>query len=734
MPRAVILTALPVEYLAVRTYLTDLQEEMHPQGTIYERGKFITKGQAWEVGIAEVGTGNTGAAVEAERAIVYFKPDILFFVGIAGGIKDVKIGDVVAATKVYGYESGKVGEKFSTRPAAGQSAYAVIQRAKSEARKGEWIQRISGSSPSLPHVRVAPIAAGEKVVASTDSELFRFLRDSYNDAIAVEMEGFGFLSAAFAYPDIKAIVIRGISDLIEGKNDDSVEPEQVRQEKASHHASAFAFEILAKLPTNFSQNINSPQNIPYSEHVKFVGREKVIDTLHKQLKQTDRVAITGMGGVGKTELAIQYAWQYWEQTYPGGVCWLQARASDFGEQIRKFAELKMNLVVPEDLREGLSNRNQAAQSQAGAQVAEWFWQKWQPSKLALVIVDDVTDYRQVSRYLPHSGLHFKVLMTTRLQLDNLLKQISLEVLEEEPTVELLRRWIGGEQIDQQLVAARELSSRLGYLPLALNLVGRYVSKRGITLAKMLDRLEEAEELLRHRSLEVDTDDRTLVLELKGITAVFEVSWEELSSVAQELAYLLSLLPFTLYDWNLVEESISSLASIPWQLVEQDTEDLEDARVALEELHLLQRGGTYQLHPLIREFFRYKLKQYPGGDDVKRVIGMVDPNPNRAILPADFRILPTVNEFVGYPGCYVACYSRNEEGSQYSVGGGIYVMGQVRVPGSYERRICRPKDYGKADISAMSEFKERCAKNLQNVCQGDSCWAGGDTGGWFGLRE
>ena len=251
MPCAVILTALPVEYLAVRSRLTELQEEMHPQGTIYERGKFSTDNQVWEVGIAEVGAGNAGAAVEAERAIAYFKPDVLFFVGIAGGIKDVAIGDVVAAIKVYGYESGKVESQFFTRPTVGQSAYALVQRARSEARKGEWLHRLSSSPSPEPRVFVAPIAAGEKVVASKESDLFLFLRSSYNDAVAVEMEGFGFLSAVFAYPNIKAIVIRGISDLIEDKNSDAPEsgqePEQVRQEKASHHASAFAFELLAKL-------------------------------------------------------------------------------------------------------------------------------------------------------------------------------------------------------------------------------------------------------------------------------------------------------------------------------------------------------------------------------------------------------------------------------------------------------------------------------------------------------
>ena len=249
MSLAVILTALPVEYLAVREHLTNLREEMHPQGTIYERGQFPTGYSSWEVGIAEVGAGNAGAAIEAERAIGHFKPDVLLFVGIAGGIKDVKVGSVEAATKVYGYESGKVGEIFSSRPEVGKSSHAIVQRARAEARKTEWIKRLDSDTSAKPEVFVAPIAAGEKVIASRESALFKFLRATYNNAIAVEMEGYGFLQAAFAYPNIQTLVIRGISDLIEDKNaNDPVEGgEEARQKRASQHASAFAFEVLAKL-------------------------------------------------------------------------------------------------------------------------------------------------------------------------------------------------------------------------------------------------------------------------------------------------------------------------------------------------------------------------------------------------------------------------------------------------------------------------------------------------------
>jgi nucleoside phosphorylase len=165
MARAVVLTALPVEYLAVRAHLSDLQEEIHPQGTIYERGQFTSEGQTWEVGLVEIGAGNSGAALEAERAIVYFQPEILLFVGVAGGIKDVALGDVVASTKVYGYESGKAEQTFRPRPEIGLSSYSLEQRARAEARKARWLERLSPPLPEpRPRVFVASIAAGERVI------------------------------------------------------------------------------------------------------------------------------------------------------------------------------------------------------------------------------------------------------------------------------------------------------------------------------------------------------------------------------------------------------------------------------------------------------------------------------------------------------------------------------------------------------------------------------------------
>ena len=248
MKRAVILTALSVEYSAVRSHLTGCSEETHQKGTVYGKGRF----DDWEICIAEIGAGNEIAAVEAERAIQHFSPNVLMFVGVAGGIKDVKLGDVVVATKVYGYESGKADKEFLPRPDLHRSNYRLEQRARAEAKKSDWTRRIT-SQPvhQPPTVFVAPIAAGPKVISSTRSPVYSFLRRQYSDAVAVEMEGYGCLAAVHANDEVLAIVVRGISDLVDKKE---VADAEGSQKVASANASAFAFEILSKMEATTPAN------------------------------------------------------------------------------------------------------------------------------------------------------------------------------------------------------------------------------------------------------------------------------------------------------------------------------------------------------------------------------------------------------------------------------------------------------------------------------------------------
>jgi len=244
-PRAVILTALPVECQAVRTHLLHLRNKPHSEGSVYWIGISHFESYAWDVMVAEIGQGNTSAALETERAISYFKPHVTLFVGVAGGLKDVHIGDVVAAKKVYGYESGKASSNFLPRPEVWNSTHRMQHWARVIVGTRDWIQRIKGPAlEAKPEAYIGSIAAGEKVLNSMRSNIYTFLRKQYSDALAVEMEGYGFLHAVHANQGVDALVVRGISDLIAGKSEaDSANS----QELASRHASAFAFEILYKL-------------------------------------------------------------------------------------------------------------------------------------------------------------------------------------------------------------------------------------------------------------------------------------------------------------------------------------------------------------------------------------------------------------------------------------------------------------------------------------------------------
>ncbi|AFZ00399.1 tetratricopeptide repeat protein [Calothrix sp. PCC 6303] len=347
--------------------------------------------------------------------------------------------------------------------------------------------------------------------------------------------------------------------------------------------------------------------IPYPSIPNFVGRSDELIKIHEKFHKNNAVAISavaGMGGVGKTELAVKYAREH-EADYPGGICWLNARDANIAAGIIQFVQLQMGLEVPQQDFQG----NQLTLIQ---QVA-WCWQNWQPAEgLVLVVFDDVTNLDGFAELLPTNN-RFRVLMTTRLRnLDTNIQEIPLDVLSPEEALELLINLVGEKKVNKELATAKELCKWLGYLPLGIELVGRYLVKKPphFTLAKMLEQLKQQ----RLHQEAINPQQKTLSTAQLGVLAAFEISWVELNQETQQVATLLSLFAADIFVWEWVESTA--------KLLNWEQSDVETAIEQLYQRHLVQCLEAddlygYKIHPLIREFLKVKLTADGESKEIKQ---------------------------------------------------------------------------------------------------------------------
>lgn len=257
--RIVVLTALPLEAAEVRAHLPERTRHDLPAGTIVEEAELPDTG--YTVCLVCTGPGNGQAAVVAERVINWADPAAVFFVGVAGRLKDdVGLGDVVAATRVMDYQGGKdTTAGFNARPEAWAGAHRLLQVAQYVEATASWLRFLPNST--APNVHFKPVASGDRVKDTNDSPLAALLHTTYNDAAAIEMEAAGVARAA-QHTGVELLVIRGISDRSDGTKESS--DGQNWQRMAARNAAALALGVIAALPARDATGGSAPAHMAAS--------------------------------------------------------------------------------------------------------------------------------------------------------------------------------------------------------------------------------------------------------------------------------------------------------------------------------------------------------------------------------------------------------------------------------------------------------------------------------------
>lgn len=249
---------------------------------------------------------------------------------------------------------------------------------------------------------------------------------------------------------------------------------------------ALLTEAFGRPPEQWGMARQIPWNVPFLRNPYFTGREQILQRLHRALAAEQTVAlsqtraISGLGGMGKTQTAIEYAYRYAEEYE--AVLWIRADSSE--TLMSDFAALSTIL----DLK--LPVQQEHDQQYVVSMVKRWL-EKHSPW---LLIFDNVNDLALVTDMLPRraSGA---ILLTTRLQVTGPhFTKIELEKMSrEESTTFLLRRITTDDEerltteiSQQERVAAEQLWNVMEGLPLALDQAAAYIEETGCTISDYLE--------------------------------------------------------------------------------------------------------------------------------------------------------------------------------------------------------------------------------------------------------
>jgi DNA-binding SARP family transcriptional activator len=319
----------------------------------------------------------------------------------------------------------------------------------------------------------------------------------------------------------------------------------------------------------------------------FSGRAAEVATLCALMTATGRTivvaaAISGVGGVGKSALALQVA-HLVTSHFPDGQLYVDLQGASPG-------------LAPLDPEEALGRflralGDQDMKDRPLAELAARFRALTAARKL-LVVLDNARGVAQVRPLLP-AGAGCAVIVTSREVLATLdgATHVHLDVMEPEEAVELLGRLVGVGRIHADLAGAAEVASLCGHLPLALRIAGaRLVARPGWPVRALADRLTHA----TRRLDELRAADLQVGSSLAVSHQALADSPDATDRAAADAFSLLGL-----PDWpELCLPAVARLLDRPEPETERMLERLVDAQLVQS-----VEPGRYRLHDLLRLYAR-----------------------------------------------------------------------------------------------------------------------------------
>ncbi|MGY4305161.1 hypothetical protein ACVIJ6_002404 [Bradyrhizobium sp. USDA 4369] len=361
--------------------------------------------------------------------------------------------------------------------------------------------------------------------------------------------------------------------------------------RATHYALPPRID-LDRTPSASAWTNSTLWNVPYLRNDAFAGREEIISRISAELNSSSAraviQAIAGLGGIGKTQVALEYCYRY-RDSYQ--IIWW-VRAEDKKTRAADLKELGQRLGLAID-QNGETEQIQST-LQLLNQLSSW-----------LLVFDNVEDPNDLTGLLPTAG-HGHVIVTSRhASWAGVAKAITLDVWTRDETINYLINRTAQADTADNLAAAAELAEVLGRLPLAIEQAAAYIDETKIGLIEYTKLFSKHK--LRLFQLRRPSRNR----DEQSVAKVWNISIRRVERASPGAVALLKLCAFLRAD-QIAKEAIQKQHTAmpePLRATAADFVSLGDAIAVLRRYSLVTATPEYiSVHRLLQLVVRTRLSE------------------------------------------------------------------------------------------------------------------------------